>query len=468
MKIFRHLLLAVAILTAGAVQAQCHTDAPAKSPKYIFYYIGDGMGMGPVMAAQTYNRVVLGNEQPLLMLRFPVVSWCQTWSASSTTTDSAAAGTALSTGTKTRNGMLGMGPDTTAVYSVATVLHTAGWGVGLTSSVSVDDATPGAFYAHVPNRGMNYEIDCEYARCGYEFLGGPGFRGMRGDKKDEIRSLLEQNGVQIVRGPEGAAAISSRRAILFDANEDNVWDIGYTVDSIDNALTLPLLAQTCLDHLEKNSPENFFMMVEGGNIDHALHANDGGAAIKEIINFNQALQVAYDFYLKHPDETLIVVTADHDTGGMALGNRTIGYKSELQLFNHQRKSKEAFSRRCQAMLRDRRVYTWDDMRQILEEDFGLFSHIHVTPEQEQMLKDKFTATFELRNSEDQKTLYANFDAFSVAVFGLVNEAAGIGFTTTSHTGNPVPLCAIGVGACNFKGLNNNNEIAPTMLRLAGK
>ena len=230
-------------------------------------------------------------------------------------------------------------------------------------------------------------------------------------------------------------------------------------------LDLPLIASTCLAHLEKYSPDRFFMMVEGGNIDHALHANDGGAAIKEVINFDEALRVAYDFYLKHPDETLILVTADHDTGGMALGNDYIKYASNLGIFDHQRKSKEAFSEECKAMLRSRRVYTWDDMRQKLSEDFGLFTAIPVSEKQEQALKDKFTATFELRNTEDQKTLYANFDAFSVAVLRLINDAAGIGFTATSHTGNPVPLFAIGVGADLFKGLNNNSEIAPTMLRL---
>jgi len=99
-------------------------------------------------------------------------------------------------------------------------------------------------------------------------------------------------------------------------------------------------------------------MVEGGNIDHALHANDGGAAIKEIINFNEALEVAYRFYLAHPEETLIVVTADHDTGGLAMGNDTAKYSSKFGYFDHQRKSKEAFSLECKAMLRDRRVYTW--------------------------------------------------------------------------------------------------------------
>ena len=452
-------------IIAAAALALATLGAQAQTPKYIFYYIGDGMGMGPVMAAQTYNRVIRGAEQPLLMMQFPTVAWCQTWSASSTTTDSAAAGTALSTGTKTRNGMLGMGPDTIAATSVATVLHNMGWGVGVTTSVSADDATPGAFYAHVPNRGMSYEIDCEAARSGYEFLAGAGLRGLTGDHHDEIVELMRQNDVQMLYGRDGVAKIDSRRVCLLNAETGNVWNVGYTIDSVASRLDLPLIASTCLAHLEKYSPDRFFMMVEGGNIDHALHANDGGAAIKEVINFDEALRVAYDFYLKHPDETLILVTADHDTGGMALGNDYIKYASNLGIFDHQRKSKEAFSEECKAMLRSRRVYTWDDMRQKLSEDFGLFTAIPVSEKQEQALKDKFTATFELRNTEDQKTLYANFDALSVAVLRLINDAAGIGFTATSHTGNPVPLFAIGVGADLFKGLNNNSEIAPTMLRL---
>lgn len=462
MKSFKKSALACALALAAL-------GAQAQTPKYIFYYIGDGMGMGPVMAAQTYNRVVRGSDKPLLMMQFPTVAWCQTWSASSTTTDSAAAGTALSTGTKTRNGMLGMGPDTTAVTSVAATLHDAGWGVGVTTSVSADDATPGAFYAHVPNRGMSYEIDLEAAKCGYEFIAGAGLRGLtKGpEQHDAIVEAMKANGVQMVYGPEGVQQIDSRRVVLLNTESGNVWNVGYTVDSAANRLTLPVIAETCLAHLEKYSPERFFMMVEGGNIDHALHANDGGAAVMEILNFDEALKVAYDFYLAHPDETLIVVTADHDTGGLAMGNNAVKYSSRFDYLARQRKSKEAFSEECKAMLRDRRVYTWDDMRAKLEQDFGLFTHIPVSEKQEQALKDQFTSTFELRNSEDQKTLYANFDAFSVAVLKLVNDAAGLGFTTTSHTGNPVPLFAVGVGADLFKGLNNNDEIAPIMLKLAG-
>lgn len=122
----------------------------ATPPRYIFYFIGDGMGMSQAMAAEAYNRTVLNNTTPILMMQFPVASASTTYSASSPVTDSAAAGTALATGHKTRNGMLGVTPDTVSVQSVAKELFDRGYGVALVTSVPPDDATPGAFYAHVP------------------------------------------------------------------------------------------------------------------------------------------------------------------------------------------------------------------------------------------------------------------------------------------------------------------------------
>lgn len=437
----------------------------AATPKYIFYFIGDGMGMGPVMAAQTYNRTILNNADPLTMLRFPVVGWCQTWSASSTTTDSSAAGTALSTGVKTLNGMVAMSPDTIAVRSIASHLHDAGWGVGLVTSVAADDATPSVFYAHAPHRSMSHVIDSQYADCGYEFLGGAGLAGLNTEHHDSILRLFKQNDIQVQFGIDGIDNLKSRKAVLLNTEKGQVGDIGYTVDSIASSLTLPMLTQACLDHMQQHNPDKFFMMVEGGNIDHALHANDGGAAIIEILKFNEALDIAYNFYVQHPDETLIVVTADHDTGGMAMGNNTIPYQSRFHQIPYQRKSKEAFSRECKEILMDKPNIGWEEMKNKISEDFGLFSKIRLKDKEERMLKDKFVSTFELRDSEDQKTLYANFDAFTVAVLNLFNEYAGIGFTTTGHTGNPVPLCALGVGAERFKSLNDNSEIAPAMLEI---
>ncbi|MCC8112412.1 MAG: alkaline phosphatase [Bacteroidales bacterium] len=438
------------------------------APKYIFYYIGDGMGMGPAMAAELYNRSVLKSLEPITMMQFPVAGVCMTYSASSPVTDSAAAGTALSTGVKTKNGMLGMNPDTVEVFSMAQVLKTDGYGVGVVTSVAPDDATPGAFYAHVPNRSMYYEIGVQAAESGFEFLAGAGLRGEK-DKSGKPTDLLEimaQNGVEVVRGAKELESATSERILLLNNAGTPNYNIGYTIDSIPDVLTLPIITQSCLDHLLKVSPDRFFMMVEGGNIDHALHANDGGAAIKETLNFNEALAIAYEFYKQHPDETLIVVTADHDTAGMTVGSQFTGYNSNVGLIDYQKSSKETFQNYCHAILQSRRIYTWDDMKEYLSHTFGFWSRIPLTEAQDESLHEKFESTFQLRNSEDQHTLYANFNAFAVEVFKILNDQAGIGFVSTVHTGNPVPVYAVGVDAQRFSSLNDNVDIPRIILEIA--
>ena len=430
-----------------------------KAPKYIFYFIGDGMGMQPLMTAQAYNRDILKNEKPLLMLQFPVASWAMTYSASSPITDSAAAGTALATGYKTINGMVGVNPDTLQVSSVAQELKEKGYGIGIITSVYADDATPSAYYAHVASRKMYYDIDVFAANSGYEFIGGAGLKGLvdSDGNPTDIADLMKKNGVQIVRGKDGIKKIKSKKVVLLSPEGMPDYNIGYTIDSIPEALTLPLITETCLAHLEKQSPKKFFMMVEGGNIDHALHANDAGAAIIEILNFNEALKIAYDFYLQHPDETLILVSADHDTGGMS------HVKDGLAHYQYVKVSKEEFSNYCKGILRSRMIYTWADMKEYLTENFGMFNHIKVSPEEENALRAKFDETFEQRNSADQETLYASFNAFAVAVFDIINNATGTIFTTTGHSGNPVPVFAVGVGSDKFKGVNDNTDL-PVILR----
>ena len=434
-------------------------SALADAPKYVFYFIGDGMGMQPLMTAQAYNRDILKNEKPLLMFQFPVASWAMTYSASSPITDSAAAGTALSAGYKTVNGMLGVTPDTVAVTSVARELKDNGYGVGIVTSVYADDATPGAFYAHVASRSMYYDIDIQAAQSGYDFIGGAGLKGLvdsNGNPTD-IPVIMKENGVQLVRGHDGIREINSEKVVLLSPEGMPDYNVGYTIDSIPGALTLPLITEVCLSHLEKQSPDKFFMMVEGGNIDHALHGNDAGTALIEILNFNDALKIAYDFYLDHPDETLILVSADHDTGGMS------HVKDGLEAYRYVKISKEEFNNYCKNILNSGKAYTWEEMKAYLTENFGLFNHIELSTEKEEELKAKFDETFEQLNSVDQKTLYASFNAFSVAVFDIINNAAGTIFTTTGHSGNPVPVFAVGVGSDKFKGVNNNIDL-PVILR----
>ncbi len=457
------------IIAAAAVLGSALCAQAASAPKYVFYFIGDGMGISPIMTAQAYNRDVLRNDKPLLMMQFPVASWAMSYSADSPITDSAAAGTALSTGFKTKNGMLGVNPDTVPVTSIAKQFKDKGYGVGVVTTVALDDATPGAFYAHVASRKMRYDIDIAAAKCGYDFLAGAGLAGLVDDKGNptDAEAVMRENGVQLVRGIDGIKQIDSKKVILIGEEDRPNWNVGYTIDSIPGILTLPIITQACLDHLQANSPKKFFMMVEGGNIDHALHANDAGAAVKEILNFNQALAIAYNFYLKHPDETLIVVTADHDTGGMSHVHSRLGMKNQLKNFDWQKVSKEQFSEYCKSLLRSRNVYTWDDMKEYLSDNLGLFSHIPVDYKREAKLHEMFDNTFGQRNTADQKTLYASFNSFAVAVYDLINDANGTIFTTTSHSGNPVPVFAVGVGSDKFKGVKNNIELPALIRKISG-
>lgn len=449
--------------------AQAQSQTQGKAPKYIFYYIGDGMGIAHVTNTNNYKSRVLGQQMPLTMTTFPVAAMATTYSASSDVTDSAAAGTALATGSKTKNGMLGTNADTLAVTSVAKKLFDDGYGVGLITTVAIDDATPGAFYAHVANRNQHYDIGRQLAESGYQFAAGAGLRGTK-DKQGNDSGLLDyfaENNVSVSYGLDGLDSTASRLLVL--SPMDNPNEIGYAIDSIPGALTLPGLTQAGLNHLEKVSPDRFFMMVEGGSIDHAGHSNDGGTVVREVISFDQALQIAYNFYLAHPDETLIVVTADHETGGMSVGCQATGYSQNLKQMRSQKISKDEFAAYCRSMLKSRMIFTWEDMLQYMADNLGVGTAIEFTPEEMEKLHGMFNEVFERRNEGiTEKTLYSSADGFTREVYRLLNEKSGIGWTTNCHTGSPVPVFAIGVGAQEFNGMNDNTDLPAKILKIAGK
>ncbi|HRF67803.1 MAG TPA: alkaline phosphatase [Muribaculum sp.] len=451
MKYYRSILLALLIATA--------TVAGAKA-RYVFYFIGDGMGMGHVNATQYYNRMVLGNEEPLLMMQFPVASHAWTYSASSPVTDSAAAGTALSTGFKTNNYMIAMSPDSTTHYkSIARTLKDEGWGVGILTSVAPDDATPAAFYANRLDRGMHAGIDEDAIKSGYEFMGGASLRGLKDSEghPNAAAEMLKKSGIKILYGTDGYENTDAERLIIL--SPEGVWgnnnDIGYTIDSIPGALTLPELTRAGLAQVSRRSPDRFFMMIEGGNIDHAAHANDPGGVIKEILNFQDAIKIAYDFYLQHPDETLIVVTADHDTGGMALSRKT---KGGLGLIDNQRISKDLLTDYCRNLLENNTPVTWEEMKSMLSDKLGLWGAIPLDEKTTESLHNTFNRTFIERTALSEKALYNVYNAFVVEIFKIYNKQVGTAFINSSHTANPVPVFAIGAGADKFTGVNNNTDI----------
>ncbi len=443
--------LAATTLIAGA--------AFADAPRYVFYYIGDGMGWGAVSAAQLYKRVGLGNNDKMTMFELPFAGAATTHSASSPVTDSAAAGTALATGFKTRNGMLGVTPDSVAVTSIAKVLHDRGWGVGLVTTVAPDDATPGAFYTHVPHRSMFYEIGCDAAASGYEFIAGANLRGMHGT---DLLKVIDESGMKVVRGTDALQEADSRRVMLLNTDTIRAHsnDVGFTVDNIPGILTLPDMTRACLEHLERNTPDHFFMMVEGGSIDHAGHSNDAAASVNETLAFDESLRLAYEFYLAHPDETLIVVTADHETGGMAVANRGLSYYADPKVLTHVKMSKDRFNEYLRTI---DRPMSWEEMQKILAERFGLYGELTPTESGNKEIREIFDQTFAV-NMTDKERNNASW-SFASAVFRAIDRLSGTGWTTGDHSGALVPVFAAGTGAYRFGGVMDNTDIPVTILEI---
>ncbi len=444
----------------------------ADDAKYVFYFIGDGMGLGHVNATEAYNRDVLKSEQPILMMTFPVASQARTYSASSPITDSAAAGTALSTGVKTKNSMIGMNPDRVPVNRIAVDFMTAGFAVGVGTTVQADDATPAAWYAHAENGGREETIAGQAAASGLSFLAGGGFKlhGAGEEAFVEFLNTMRKGNYEIA---EGYAAFNElkrkggkfpQKVMLMPENVGG-GQVGYTIDSIPGFLTCAQITEACLHTLESVNPDKFLMMIEGGNIDWAAHSNDGGGVIKEILNFQDAINVAYQFYLRHPSETLIVVTADHDTGAMAYGRNGGAYN--IAYADAQKISKDAFADWTRNWGRETANPTWEEMEQVLKEKLGFWTIVPVSEKETNELKQLFDETFITKRAEDEKTLYHTFNAFTAKAFSILNYHMGIGWTTTYHAGNLVPVYAIGANAQYFTGSLNNNEIPLLIKRACG-
>lgn len=311
----------------------------ATHPKYVFLFIGDGMGLSHVSMAEAYLSTQKGqiSNESISFTRFPVIGLVTTYSANSYITCSSAAGTAMSTGTKTNNYMLGVDPKGNKLRSISYKIHEKGIPVGIASSVTIDHATPGAFYASSTSRTNYYEIAEQLPKTGFEFFGGGGFVQPKGEKGDQqnIYELISKAGYKIIRGQENLKNKTQKDKVVFLQREGKEGDLPYALDRKPGDLSLKEVVAAGIEHLYGN--KGFFMMAEGGKIDWAAHSNDGKADILEVLDFADAIEVAYQFYLKHPEETLIIVTADHETGGMSLG-REKDYTLSLKELDPQTRS----------------------------------------------------------------------------------------------------------------------------------
>ena len=441
--------------------------------RYVFYFIGDGMGTNQVLGAEMYRAALQG--KPLgrvqtLMTTFPYSGHASTFSFTNGITDSAAAGTCLATGRKTRNGMLGMAPDSTRLTTIAEELKAAGWGIGIMTTVAIDHATPAAFYAHVNNRNKYYTIGQQLAQSQFDFFGGAGFHHPNGKKDDKTLNLYrnaEQAGYTIAHGLEEAQAVinqklpvANQKLIMVQATDDHGADHGsnlpYAIDRKEGDLTLAQIVQTAISFLEPRH-DRFFMMVEGGMIDYACHGDDAATAIGELWDMDEAMRVAYAFYLAHPDETLILVTADHETGGMALGNSD--YTLHLDMLQHQTCSSWMLSDCFTRLFREHKHPAWTEVQRIYRERLGFWDAVEITADEEHALKACYKAVC-AKKAADTKTMYKSINKLGDEGIALLNRKAHVGWTTRAHSAHAVPVFAIGQGAHSFSGWQDNTEIVP--------
>lgn len=458
-----HLLLAVAVVAQGKA-------------KYVFYFIGDGMGVNQVNAAETWLAAMesrIGIE-PLCFPSFPHSALVNTQSASNGVTDSAAGGTALATGHKTTNGFLGVLPDkTTAVTSLADWARDAGAAVGIATNVSIDHATPASFYAHVPDRGKAYDIGMQLVNSDNDFYAGSDFvQPESGDAtQPSLYAAASSKGFDIARGYADycAKAKNARRMILFQTEEASQKDphsLPYALDRTKDDLTVTQITKAAIDFLtrKQDKKQGFMLMVEGGKIDWLCHANDL-AFIHEVTDMDNAVRIAYDFYLQHPDETLIVVTADHETGGLSLGRS--GYMLHLDTEGCQSMTIDRLGKQLHA-LRDSRgeSYKWEDAEEFLKTNFGFWDRLTLTDEQTARLKESFSKVMD-GTGGDIKTLYQNDDELASTVKSIISELALVNWGTTAHSNGYVPCFAIGAGAELFHGRIDNTEIPKRIAKAAG-
>ncbi len=494
-------LLALLVLAGAACAAGVDNDWGGAKAKYVFMFIGDGMGLQQVNAAEVYNGSInrTGGEpaiKKLALSGLPVQGMITTYSTNSFITDSAPAATSLASGFKTDNGVIGMDPAKKRKFTtVAQMVRAKGMKVGVLTSVSLNHATPASYYASVPSRNDYYGIGEQLIDSGFDYFAGGGIHQHTGKDKDrkDLYEVAKEKGYQVLRTREEIlAAKPGTKIIAVNPVLDGSNAMPYDMDKTEKELSLAEFTRKGIELLD--NPNGFFMMVEGGKIDWACHANDAATVICDIFAFNDAVKEAIAFAEKHPDETLIVVVGDHETGGMSIGFAGTQYETFFEKIAHQKESYESFDKKI-AEFRKGEEKTFEQMMPMIADSSGLRT---ATADERKALEEKakagddaarialsmtlsdleveeLRAAFEnsmLEKKErpkDEATflLYGGYDPLSVKITHILNRKAGIGWTSYAHTGAPVALFATGLGSELYAGYYDNTDVAWKTMSILG-
>ena len=497
------LILWLALALAFAVQAQAKTwDASGGRAKYVFFFIGDGLAQAQRASAEYFLAAEKGMDKPgivkLTMNTFPVQGATTTYSLNSIITDSGAAGTALSAGVKTYNGAIGVDGGKKSVKNMAELAKENGMKVGIVSSVSLDHATPASFYAHEASRNNYYEISMAAPESGFNYYAGGGFKDPEGKKskkegaKPNLFDTFKARGYTVTDSREAILGLKKGQDKVLAMNPvlDHDKAMPYAVDA-DPAKEVSLAQFTAKGIELLDNPKGFFMMVEGGKVDWACHANDAVGSIKDVLAFDESVAVAAEFARKHPKDTLIVVTGDHECGGLSLGFAGTKYGNYYKYLESQKLSFEAFSDRLKAYKKDTPAdkAKLEDVAGLIKEGFGLVipagadvEEMKKSPKPNEdvtspadpygmylkdyelvLVQDAFKRSMsgEGEKSKDSAEYlrYGDYEPLTVTLTRILDAKAGLAWTTYSHTGMPVMTSALGVGEKLFEGYYDNTELA---------
>jgi alkaline phosphatase len=458
-----------------------HAKPQFQGPKYIFYFIGDGMGMPVTTATEHYLAAVQQDdsvsggvkEVKLTMSSFPVQGVSTTYANNRYITGSAAAVTALACGKKTSIGTIGMDDNGTATYTnLGELAKAQGRKVGIISSVSIDHATPAGFYAHVPSRSLYHDIDMQLANSGFDYFGGGGLKAPEGNDGNAL-SVAEANGyTSVTTWDELNRVDPGQKVIAYDANLQDSKALHYEIDRVRDAENHISLAQFTRRAIELLDGDNgFFIVVEGGKIDWACHANDAKTAIMDTIAFDDAIAEAVAFMNRHPEDTLIVVTSDHECGGMTIGFANNGYDTDLQLLEEQTMSFTDFDTwfedyKSTSSAANIDATLWGK----IQEAFGM-SQSDFTDYEIAKLEsayDNSMGDYTTDYAEEDMLLYGSYEPLTVTLTHVINNKAGLAWTSYSHTGVPVSVLATGACSENFDGFYDNTDIAKKIAQAMGE
>ena len=454
--------LIVLTLTASAADIQ--------PIKYVFLFIGDGMALpqqelGERFVQKTENRGLKINMMPYRAITTTHAAGNQT------ITDSAAAGTAIACGVKTKNGVLGLDVDGNRVESVAEFAKKNGRKVGILTSVTINHATPAAFYAHNASRNGDYEIGLDLIASGFDYFGGGGI-SKSNDRNNvkyrgDIYALAKEAGYTVCRTAEEIAALKpgAEKVLAFG----NDTDLPYAIDGNKEGRRLADFTKQAVELLD--NPNGFFMMVEGGKIDWACHDNDAGTTVYEMIEFDDAVKVAFDFAERKPDEVLIIITGDHETGGLKLlDDSKIDFIGSLV---SQKASKGSLISQTEKFVKENKEnVTFEDYKSFITARCGLVfteegqwqaGNLNLTRNEMKELEDDFAVskTAILENRGDKGKIVNT-------MIRLLNSKSGVTWSSTGHTALPVCTSTWGNQAEQIaQNIRDNTDIAKQLKQTVG-